>query len=257
MTAATLSVENLSWGPPRSKPLLHATSFELAAGQMLAIVGANGAGKSTLLRLLYRFLRPDTGRILLDEQDIWVMGARRTARSVAAVLQEQQSDFSLTVREIIALGRTPYQSGFGGQNKADQQIIDQVIEQLELTALTRRMLGTLSGGERQRVMIARALVQEPQLLILDEPTNHLDIRHQLEVLRLIRGLGPTIVTSLHDLNIAAEYADTLLMLAGGHTMAFGPPKEVLTAPLIEQAFGVQAEIQSLHPSGHTCLTFHI
>ena len=185
------------------------------------------------------------------------MGARQTARSIAAVLQEQQSDFSLTVREIIALGRTPYTSGFGGQSKADTQIIDAVIERLKLTALTGRMLGTLSGGERQRTMIARALVQEPLLLILDEPTNHLDIRHQLEVLRLLRGLGPTIVTSLHDLNMAAEYADTLLMLAAGHTMAFGPAKEVLTAPLIEQAFGVQAEIQSLHPSGQTRLTFHI
>ena len=257
MTAAALTVESLSWGLPRSEPLLRPTSFELAAGQMLAIVGANGAGKSTLLRLLYRFLRPNTGRILLDGQDIWAMGARQTARSIAAVLQEQQSDFSLTVREIIALGRTPYTSGFGGQSKADTQIIDAVIERLKLTALTSRMLGTLSGGERQRTMIARALVQEPLLLILDEPTNHLDIRHQLEVLRLLRGLGPTIVTSLHDLNMAAEYADTLLMLAAGHTMAFGPAKEVLTAPLIEQAFGVQAEIQSLHPSGQTRLTFHI
>ena len=257
MTAASLSVESLSWGLPRTEPLLQPTSFELAAGQMLVIVGANGAGKSTLLRLLYRFLRPNTGRISLDGQDIWAMGARQTARSIAAVLQEQQSDFSLTVREIIALGRTPYSSGFGGQNKADNQIIDAVIERLKLTALTGRMLGTLSGGERQRTMIARALVQEPQLLILDEPTNHLDIRHQLEVLRLIRGLGPTIVTSLHDLNMAAEYADTLLMLAGGHTMAYGPANKVLTAPLIKQGFGVQAEIQSLHPSGHTRLTFHL
>jgi iron complex transport system ATP-binding protein len=257
MTAAALTVESLSWGLPRSEPLLRPTSFELAAGQMLAIVGANGAGKSTLLRLLYRFLRPNTGRILLDGQDIWAMSARQTARSIAAVLQEQQSDFSLTVREIIALGRTPYTSGFGGQSKADTQIIDAVIERLKLTALTGRMLGTLSGGERQRTMIARALVQEPQLLILDEPTNHLDIRHQLEVLRLIRGLGPTIVTSLHDLNMAAEYADTLLMLAGGHTMAYGPANKVLTAPLIKQGFGVQAEIQSLHPSGHTRLTFHL
>ena len=257
MTAAALSVENLSWGLPRTAPLLQPTSFTLGAGQMLAIVGANGAGKSTLLRLLYRFLRPETGRILLEGRDIWAMGARETARTIAAVLQEQQSDFSLTVREIIALGRTPYHRGFAGQNKADNQIIDAVIERLQLTALTGRMLGTLSGGERQRTMIARALVQEPKLLILDEPTNHLDIRHQLEVLRLVRGLGPTIVTSLHDLNMAAEYADRLLMLASGHTIACGSPKQVLTAPLIEQAFGVQAEIQYLHPSGHTRLTFHI
>ena len=108
-----------------------------------------------------------------------------------------------------------------------------------------------------RIELAKILLQNNDILLLDEPTNHLDIRHQLEVLRLLRGLGPTIVTSLHDLNMAAEYADTLLMLAAGHTMAFGPAKEVLTAPLIEQAFGVQAEIQSLHPSGQTRLTFHI
>jgi len=257
MTAAALLVEDLSWGLPRSDPLLHPTSFQIGAGRMLAIVGANGAGKSTLLRLLYRFLRPTSGCIRLDGKDIWAMNARVAARSIAAVLQEQQNDFSLTVREIIALGRTPYQGGFGQNSRADTNIIDRVIDQLNLDVLAGRMFGTLSGGERQRAMIARALVQEPQVLILDEPTNHLDIRHQLEVLKLIRGLGPTIVTSLHDLNMAAEYAETLLVLSRGHTVACGPPEEVLTAPLIAQAFGVQAQIQSLHPSGQTRLTFHI
>ncbi|MDG2406355.1 MAG: ABC transporter ATP-binding protein [Paracoccaceae bacterium] len=257
MTFTALLVENLSWGLPRSEPLLHPTCFHVEAGQMLAIVGANGAGKSTLLRLLYRFLRPTTGRILLNGKDIWTMNTRSAARSIAAVLQEQQNDFSLTVREIIALGRTPYQGGFGQNSRADTNIIDRVIEQLNLDVLAGRMFGTLSGGERQRVMIARALVQEPQVLILDEPTNHLDIRHQLEVLTLIRGLGPTIVTSLHDLNMAAEYTDALLVLSRGHTVACGPPKEVLTAPLIAKAFGVQAQVQSLYPSGQTRLTFHI
>ena len=259
MTAAHLSVKDLSWSPGRgAETLLHPTSFALDAGRVLGIVGPNGAGKTTLLRLLYRFHRPVTGAVCIDGQDIWALSARSAAQRVAAVLQEQPSDFALTVGEIVALGRTPHRRGFAGSVGArDKEIIDRALDQLDLHGLSDRHLGTLSGGERQRVMVARALAQEPGLLILDEPTNHLDIRHQLEVLALIRSLPLTIVTSLHDLNLAAGVCDDVLLLQSGRTMGFGPPTEVLSEAAVGQAFQVQACREQLSLSNMDHLTFHL
>ena len=142
----------------------------------------------------------------VDNTNIWSISAKEAARIVAAVLQEQPADFGLTVREIVALGRTPYRKLFGGLTSTrDEEVLQDVLDQLGLNDFSNRQLKTLSGGERQRVMVARALAQEPKLLILDEPTNHLDIRHQLEVLTLLRDLPLTVVTSLHDLNFANQF----------------------------------------------------
>ncbi|MEM8979779.1 MAG: ABC transporter ATP-binding protein [Pseudomonadota bacterium] len=259
MTGAHLSVQELSWAPDRSSTtLLQATSFELAAGEVLGIVGPNGAGKTSLLRLLYRFHKPKSGRVLLNGEDIWAQSARGVAQQIAAVLQEQPSDFALTVRDIVALGRTPHRRGFGGTTGAnDQDIIERACAKLGLDRLMSRALGTLSGGERQRVMVARALAQEPSLLILDEPTNHLDIRHQLEVLALIRDLPLTIVTSLHDLNLASEVCDKILLLQSGQTVGFGAPSSVLSEAAVAQAFQVIARREELSLSHRDHLTFHL
>ena len=238
--------------------MLHPTSFDLTPGKVLGIVGPNGAGKTTLLRLLYRFHRPATGRILIDGEDLWTLSARQAAQRIAAVLQEQPSDFALTVQEIVALGRTPHRTGFVASGGAQEAaIITHALAQLGLSALPQRRFGTLSGGERQRVMVARALAQQPRLLILDEPTNHLDIRHQLEVLALIRTLPLTIVTSLHDLNLAAEVCDTILLLEQGQTLGFGPADQVLSEAAVSKAFQVQAKREQLAPSSTPHLTFHL
>ena len=257
--AASLSVQQASWSEPRSKQtILHPISFDLAPGRVLGVVGSNGAGKSTLLRLLYRYHTPTTGAVRVDCIDIWDMSARETARKVAAVLQEQPTDFALTVREIVALGRTPHRKGFGGTNGArDAGIIHAALERLDLVKFANRQLGTLSGGERQRVMVARALAQEPRLLVLDEPTNHLDIRHQLEVLKLIRDLPLTIVTSLHDLNMAAATCDEALLLKGGRLLGFGPPETVFREDTVSDAFRVTARHERLAPSDTDHLTFHL
>lgn len=259
MTGSALSVEDLSWSPGRGAgTLLHSTSFDLDAGHVLGVVGPNGAGKTTLLRLLYRFHRPATGTVAIDGDDIWALSARGVAQRVAAVLQEQPSDFALTVGEIVALGRTPHRRGLGGTaGPHDQDTIDRALDQLDLHGLAGRQLGTLSGGERQRVMVARALAQQPRLLILDEPTNHLDIRHQLEVLELIRDLPLTIVTSLHDLNLVAGVCDTVLLLHAGYTVGFGPPAQVLSEPAVSNAFQVNARREVLSRSGTEHLTFHL
>ncbi|MEO1549206.1 MAG: ABC transporter ATP-binding protein [Pseudomonadota bacterium] len=259
MSAATLRVQNLSWTPKQAtKMLLHPTDFELQAGRVLGVVGPNGAGKTTLLRLLYRYHRPTSGTVTLGGKDIWRLSARAAARQVAAVLQEQTTDFALTVRDIVALGRTPHQRGFPGPARAeDARVVEHALDLLHLTPLATRHLGTLSGGERQRVMVARALAQQPQLLILDEPTNHLDIRHQLEVLELIRTLPLTIVTSLHDLNLAAGLCDDVLLLHAGHTVGFGPPDHVLCEGAVSDAFQVIAHKEQLSHSQIDHFTYHL
>ncbi|GGH19628.1 iron complex transport system ATP-binding protein [Cribrihabitans marinus] len=259
MKAAKLSVEDLSWSSDRgAATLLHSTSFSLDTGRVLGIVGPNGAGKTTLLRLLYRFYRPTTGTVRIDGDDIWSLSAQAVARRVAAVLQEQPSDFALTVGEIVALGRTPHRRGIGGATGSrDKVIVEDALDRLELRGLVGRHLGTLSGGERQRVMVARALAQEPRLLILDEPTNHLDIRHQLEVLDLIRSLPLTIVTSLHDLNLAAGVCDDVLLLHSGHAVGFGPPAKVLSEVAVSDAFQIVARKEQLSLSNTDHLTFHL
>ncbi|MFK7764414.1 MAG: ABC transporter ATP-binding protein [Roseobacter sp.] len=257
--AAHLKVENACWVIPKSRQrVLHPVSFELMPGRVLGVVGPNGAGKSTLLRLLYRFHAPSEGCVKVDGIDIWTLSARETAKFVAAVLQEQPTDFALSVREIVALGRTPHRKGFGGMSGAkDAAIVQDALNRLDLGRFAHRRLGTLSGGERQRVMVARALAQQPRLLILDEPTNHLDIRHQLEVLALIRDLPLTIVTSLHDLNMAASVCDDVLMLHNGHAIGFGPHDIVLTESAVSKAFAVTARQERLAPSNSNHLTFQL
>ncbi|MEM6277168.1 MAG: ABC transporter ATP-binding protein [Pseudomonadota bacterium] len=259
MTPAALSVDGVSWSPGRDRGLLlDGIGFDLAPGRVLGIVGPNGAGKTTLLRTLYRYNRPLTGTVKVDGADIWDMSARDAAQRIAAVLQEQPSDFALTVAEIVALGRTPHRRGFAGSAGArDAEIIAQALAQLGLNGFAHRHLGTLSGGERQRVMVARALAQEPRLLILDEPTNHLDIRHQLEVLQLIRDLPLTIVTSLHDLNLAAGICDDVLLLQNGRVMGFGAPEDVLSEAAVSLAFHVGALRERLSISDTDHLTFHL
>ena len=236
-----LELRNVTWGPKRAPAILHDISFTLAEAEILAICGANGAGKSSLLRLLYRHQAPRSGSVILDGRDLWLRPAREAARIVAAVLQEQPTDFALTTREIVSLGRLPHRQGIG-PGARDKAITDAALLRLDLAHLADRRFGTLSGGERQRVMVARALAQEPRILVLDEPTNHLDIRHQLELLRLLRGLGLAVVCTLHDLTLAAEFADRVLILDQGRVIADAPPDAALTEATIAQAFQVVPRI---------------
>jgi len=258
MSGAHLSVSNVSWRPhKRADVVLHETSFEIAKGRVLGVVGPNGAGKSTLLRLLYRYQAPTTGQVMMNGTDIWKMPARHVAQHVAAVLQEQAAAFGLSVREIVSLGRTPHRLGFAKPGADDLNVIDRVIALLDLQNLAHRDFGTLSGGERQRVMVARALAQEPEILVLDEPTNHLDIRHQLEVLALIRQLDLTIVVSLHDLNMASDICDDILVLEDGQPRGFGTPDALLTEALVSNTFRVDARRERLAPSDTNHLSFHL
>jgi iron complex transport system ATP-binding protein len=244
--APAVELTGVTWGPKGCDDILSDLSFSVPQGQIMAICGANGAGKSSLLRLLYRHQAPRAGTVQLMGKDIWSMTAPEAARCVAAVLQEQPTDFALTARQIVALGRLPHQRGWGAGLATlggdDAAIIAAAIRRMDLDAMADRPFGTLSGGERQRVMVARALAQEPRVIVLDEPTNHLDIRHQLELLALLKGLGLTVIATLHDLTLTAEFAERVLILSGGRILADGPPHTALTEANLARAFQVRARI---------------
>ena len=254
-----ITVQDLSWSiKQKNQQILYPLSFKLKPRKILGVVGPNGAGKSTLLRLLYRFYRPTTGKIKINGIDIWQLTSRQVACSIATVLQENSSNFSLTVREIVTLGRTPYSKWLTNSNsESDKKIVQSSIDRLSLTKFENRHLNTLSGGERQRVMVARALAQEPDILILDEPTNHLDIRQQLEILNLLKDLSITVITSLHDLNMARSNCDEILLLKDGHALGFGNPNLILSESNISEAFRVKACHELLTPSNTKQITFHL
>jgi iron complex transport system ATP-binding protein len=226
--------------------ILSEVSLRAPSGSCVGIIGPNGSGKSTLLRSIYRALPPNAGEILLNEHDVWQISPRQSALYTAAVVQESPTDIAFTVHEIVSLGRIPHLGRFGQATPHDQQIVTDAMTRVDVMHLASRLFHTLSGGEKQRVLVARALAQQPQLLILDEPTNHLDIHHQLELLALVRTLGITILTTLHDLNLAAQYCDYLYLIHQGQIVADGTPPAVLTVTNIRQFFHVDVDIQS-HP----------
>lgn len=235
-------------------PIVHGVSMHIPDGSIAGVVGPNGSGKSTLLRTLYRHLRPSSGSIVVGEEDLWELPARENAKRVAAVPQERPTEFDFTVREVVAMGRLPHLGPFAiGSSQRTAQVED-AMRQTGLSDLATRLFATLSGGERQRVLLARALAQATPVLVLDEPTNHLDIKHQLEILELLRELGLTTVMAIHDLTLAATYCDTVHVLQEGRLVAAGPTREVLTPELIAEVFDVLCTRQ-IAPDGSLQLSF--
>ncbi|MFJ8504728.1 ABC transporter ATP-binding protein [Streptomyces avermitilis] len=224
-------------------------------GEITGLVGPNGSGKSTLLRTVYRHLRPTAGRVLLDDTDLRELSAVQAARHVAALPQERGGDFELTVREVVAMGRTPYKRAFAGEDAADRDIVARALADVGMDGHTGRRFTELSGGERQRVLLARAFAQNPDVLVLDEPTNHLDVRHQVELLGLLRAHRRTTLVSLHDLNAAASVCDRLHVLHDGAVVASGPPREVLTPALLAEVFGVRAAVVDHPLTGDPLIAF--
>jgi iron complex transport system ATP-binding protein len=254
---ARLDVTDLAYGPNKDLTLIRDISFSVGEGDRLAIIGANGAGKSTLLRCLYRALKPGRGQILLGGADLWSLTPRDVARKVAVVLQDMPADFPFTVRDVVMMGRIPRRSGMTGWTAQDRHEAQHAMEHLCVQDMAERRFATLSGGEKQRVLVARALAQEPELIILDEPTNHLDIRHQLEVLSMLKGLGLTIITSLHDMNLASDFATHVALLEGGRMTGFGTPGEVMTETAISSAFGVTVRSHSVAATQPHRFSFHL
>lgn len=222
--------------------LVRELTLDVPDGRVTGLVGPNGSGKSTALRCVYRALRPSSGTVWAGEDALPRLPVRRSARLVAALTQDGVVDLDFTVEEVVALGRAPHLRGNQALSERERALCERAMEQLDILPLARRGVLTLSGGERQRVLVARALVQEPEILVLDEPTNHLDVRHQVELLSLLRGSGLTVLVVLHDLNLAAAACDRLGVLSHGRLVAAGTPAEVLTAELADEVFGVQASV---------------
>ncbi|EPH46196.1 ABC transporter ATP-binding protein [Streptomyces aurantiacus] len=246
-TEGLLRAEDLTYEIPSGRRLVDAVSLSVSAGETVGLVGPNGSGKTTLLRCVYGALRPTGGRVLLDGDDLADAGAKARARRIATVPQDGQAGFELTVRQIVAMGRSPHKRFWEADTAADEELVRGALERVGAADLVGRSFARLSGGERQRVLTARALVQEPAVLVLDEPTNHLDIRYQLEILGLVRGLGTANLLALHDLTLAAYYCDRLYVLDAGRVVASGPPKDVLTGELLAEVYGVAAEV-AVHPA---------
>ncbi|MFQ4137014.1 ABC transporter ATP-binding protein [Nodosilinea sp. PGN35] len=230
-----------------NQPIVQGVNLAVEPGEWLCLVGANGSGKSTLLRLLSRVLKPQGGRVMLLGRDIHALSPTAVAQTLALLPQQQTLPEGLTVQQLVSLGRSPHQSWWQWDLDAEgQQRVAQALAWTELGAYRDRPVSELSGGERQRAFLALALAQAPQVLLLDEPTTFLDIHYQLQLLELLKRLnrqqGLSIVTVLHDINLAARYCDRLAMLRQGHLWAIGPPAEVLTAENLRDVFQVEVEI---------------
>lgn len=216
-------------------------------GTFVGLLGPNGSGKSTALRTVYHALRPHTGTVLLDGRDLHrELGPRAAARRVAALAQEHGGDVHLSVRDVVSTGRLPHQNTWSPTTPGDKKIIDEALRTVRMAEKAQRPFTSLSGGEKQRVLLARALAQQPRLLVLDEPTNHLDIGSRLDLLDLIHSLGITVLAALHDLDLAAAYCDVVHVMADGRVVAAGTPAEVLTPDLLREVFGVHAH-RGTHP----------
>ncbi|WP_110946315.1 ABC transporter ATP-binding protein [Streptomyces avicenniae] len=235
--------------------VVHGATFRVEPGQVAGLVGPNGSGKSSLLRSLYRVTRPESGTVAVGGQDVWTLPPRTVARQVAVMTQESTADFDLDVLDIVLLGRLPHHRGFGGDSPRDLALADRALARVGAADLAGRPFAGLSGGEKQRVLLARALVQESQVLVLDEPTNHLDISFQLELMRIIGELGLTTLAALHDLNLAAAHCDVVAVLRAGRIVAQGPPADVLTPDLIHDVFGVRADVLAHPASGRPLIAF--
>lgn len=226
-----------------------------AEGEITGLVGPNGSGKSTLLRTVYRHLKPSAGRVLLSGTDLRELSPVQAARHIAALPQERGGDFELSVREVVAMGRTPYKRAFAAEDATDADIVARALADVGMDGHAGRRFTELSGGERQRVLLARAFAQQPDVLVLDEPTNHLDVRHQVELLALLRAQGRTTLVSLHDLNAAASVCDRLHVLHAGRVVASGAPREVLTPALMAEVFGVRAAVVDHPLTGDPLIAF--
>ena len=242
-----LKVKNVEFSYA-SVPILKDICIELAASEMLGVVGPNGAGKSTLLRCIDRILKPQRGSILLDEREIKKMSMIELAKKLGYIPQSTAQVFPATVFDTVLLGRRPHVGWRSGEK--DRKKVLKALQMLNIEKFAMRDINELSGGQQQKVFIARALTQEPDVLLFDEPTSNLDIKHQLEVMEIIKSIVRekeiSAIMAIHDLNLASRYADRIIMMNGGEIFSAGDSVSVLTPESIKQVYGVEAEVNHIH-----------
>jgi iron complex transport system ATP-binding protein len=251
-TMVSLQIDALHWSPPdmrgraRAGHLLRQIALDVRDGEFVGLIGPNGSGKTSLLRCAFRYARPRHGAVTLDGSDVWSQRARWAAQRIAVVLQDAPDDFGLSVAEVVAMGRVPHKRLLEGTTATDAAQIERALRAVELDDAHDRLFASLSGGEKQRALLARALVQQPRVLMLDEPTNHLDPRHQIDLLALVKHQRITTLATIHDLNLAAAFCDRIYVIAHGQIVASGTPYDVLTEQMLKTVYGVEALVDP-HP----------
>ncbi|MHB8279992.1 MAG: ABC transporter ATP-binding protein [Candidatus Humimicrobiaceae bacterium] len=240
----SLEVRNLSFGYKSNMPIFQNIDFIIESGKVLSLIGPNGSGKTTLLKCLNRVLVPSTGEVLVNGCSMKKVKTKELATYLGYVPQNTGSSFSLSVVDAVFLGRTPHVNF--KLDERDREIVFRTISRLGLNDLAFRMLNELSGGERQRVFLARALAQEPQVLLLDEPTSNLDLRNQIETLEIVRDIARerniSVIMAIHDLNLAIRYSDRAIMMKKGTIIAEGDCKDVITVENIGEIYQVEVVV---------------
>ncbi|WP_032122498.1 ABC transporter ATP-binding protein [Clostridium amazonitimonense] len=236
--------------------------MDIPKGKITTIIGANGCGKSTVLKAVGRILKPKAGSIYLNGNDIRQLSTKEVAQKMAILPQTPQAPSGLTVGELVAYGRFPHQRGFGKLQPEDKKTIQWALDVTKLTEYETMAVDSLSGGQRQRVWIAMALAQQTDLILLDEPTTYLDLAYQLEVLELLyrlnREQGCTIVMVLHDLNLAARFADYMIAIRCGDIIKHGKPEEVMTSDVLRETFRIEAQIVNDPRTGRpNCISYDL
>ena len=239
-----------------SKTILQDISLAIQDKEFVGIIGPNGSGKSTFLKCLYRVLQPNGGKIFFDGTEMSSLSHRDTALKMAVVAQHSTVNFDFSVLEMVLMGRAPYKGLLDRDQIDDYEIARHALAQVGLSDFESRNFNTLSGGEQQRVILARALAQRTECLVLDEPTNHLDIKYQLELMTIVKRLDATVVSAIHDLNLAAIYCDRIIALKDGHIVCSGTPQDVLSSDTIRHIYGVSAMVQTL-PDGRLNIIYNM
>lgn len=240
-------------------PVLEDIDLEIAPQSFVALIGPNGSGKTTLLRIMSKVLQPHRGRVLLEGQPLSSLGARALARRVAVIGSEQSFEFPFLVRDVVAMGRFPHLSLLQRMSANDWRVVQRALEMTCVDSLAGRLISRLSSGEKQRVLIARAIAQQPSILMLDEPNAHLDINHQIAIFNLLRSLNRnqemTIVVVLHDLTTAAAFCERVVLLHQGRIVKTGSPSEVITGKLIRATYGADVQVFPSPAGGYPQVAF--
>lgn len=222
--------------------ILNGVSIGARQNDFVGLIGPNGSGKSTLLKCIYRVLEPTDGAVLLDGRTLSDYSYRESAKRIAVLAQHNYYNFEFSVRDVVLMGRSPHKRHMERDNAEDFRIVQEALELVGMGRFADRSFSTLSGGEQQRVILARALAQQTPCLILDEPTNHMDVKYQLQLMDIVKKLNRTIISAVHDLNIAAMYCTQIYVLKAGKVVACGTPEEVLTEKMIREVYEVEAEV---------------
>jgi iron complex transport system ATP-binding protein len=253
-----LELKDISSGY-QGKTVIDKVCFEIKKGEFLGLIGPNGAGKSTLFKTVLGILIPDRGQILYKDKPIDFLTPKERAKRLAFLPQLFEVKFSYTVKDFIAMGRFPYQDGLSAYSSGDLDLVNSVIRRFSLNKISARRIDQLSGGELQRVLFAQSIAQDPEILLLDEPTTHLDIGHQFEIMNILSDLnreGLTVVTILHDLNIAAEFCDRIVLMDKGRVVKDGEPASVMDYRLIEEVYNARVVIKENPYSGKPFLILY-